>query len=357
MLILNCALLLSVPLAAQISDSLEDPAVHIKEPAKAVLISIAKAGNRLVAAGERGIIVTSDDGGNSWKQSNVPSSDSLTVVKFVTPSIGWAAGHSGLILHTEDGGLNWTRQLDGRVAAKLSSDAVQARFAGKTTPGAKVQLENAARMLQDGPDKPFLDMYFEDAQKGTVVGAYGLIVHTEDGGKTWTSWMDRLDNPDGHHFYAVVKVDNNVYVAGEQGLFYQSRDGGKQFTRIVSPYAGSYFGIAVAPGGGLILIGMKGTIMLFNGKAFTSVQSPSKINLTATAWSVDGSLLLLNQGGQLLISHDQGKTIEILAVPALPPSGGMIDTGTGAIVTVGVAGVVRVPLAAVASQLPQGGAQ
>lgn len=356
MLALNVALLFSTPLAAQISDSLDDPAIQIKEPAKAVLLSIAKAGKRLVAVGERGIIVISDDGGNSWKQSKVPSSDSLTVVKFVTPSIGWAAGHSGLILHTEDGGQNWTRQLDGRTAAKLSSDAVQARFAGKT-PEAKLQLENVARMLQDGPDKPFLDMYFEDAQKGTVVAAYGLIVHTEDGGKTWTSWMDRLDNPDGHHFYAVAKVGNDVYVAGEQGLFYQSRDGGKQFKRIVSPYAGSYFGIAVAPSGGLILIGMKGTIMLFSGRTFTSVQSPSKINLTATAWAMDGSLLLLNQGGQLLISHDQGKTFEILAVPALPPSGGMIDTGTGAIVTVGVAGVIKVPLAAVASKVPQGGTQ
>lgn len=350
-------LLPAMPLAAQIKDSLDDPAIQIKEPAKVVLLSITKAGNRLVAVGERGVIITSDDAGKSWKQAAVPSSDSLTVVKFVSPTVGWAAGHSGLVLHTEDGGRSWICQLNGRMAGQLASAAMKARYAGKSTPDAVAQLENAERMVNDGPDKPFLDLYFEDAQNGLLVGAYGMIVRTEDGGKTWSSWMDRLDNPEGHHLYAVNKVGNNIYIAGEQGLFFQSTDGGKKFKKFVTPYAGTYFAMTAAPDGDLILAGMKGTIMRFSGKTFTKVQSPSNVNLSAMTWLSNGSLLLLNQDGKMLISHDQGKTIETLAVPSLPPSGGMIDAGNGMIMTVGVAGVIPVPLAAVAATMPHGGAQ
>jgi photosystem II stability/assembly factor-like uncharacterized protein len=338
-------LLIFAPLVAQsIKDSLDEPAIQIKEPAKAVLLSIAKAGNRLVAVGERGIAVTSDDNGKTWKQAKVPSSDTLTVVKFVSPTVGWAAGHSGLVLHTEDGGQTWTRQLDGTVAAKLASDAVRARFEGKTTTQAIAQLQNAERMVQEGPDKPFLDLSFEDTQMGIVVGAYGMIVSTEDGGETWTSWMDRLENPEGHHLYAVVKIRNSIYVAGEQGLFYQSTDGGKQFKRVKTPYEGTYFSLTATPAGEVILAGMKGSIFRYNGKTFTKVESPSKDNLSATTWLSDGSLLFLNQAGQMLISHDQGKTVQPVAVPLLPPTGGMIDAFNGTLVTVGMGGVILFPL-------------
>jgi photosystem II stability/assembly factor-like uncharacterized protein len=354
---LGVVLLIVTSPAAQIKDSLDDPAIQIKDPARAVLLSIAKAGNRLVAVGERGIVITSDDGGKNWKQAVVPSSDSITAVKFVSPTVGWAAGHSGLVLHTEDGGQTWTRQLDGRMAAQLASDAVKVRFQGKTTPEAIAQLQNAERMVQEGPDKPFLDLYFEDAQKGIVVGAYGMIVCTKDGGKTWTSWMDRLDNPEGHHLYAVAEFGNNIYIAGEQGLIFQSSDSGKHFKKIASPYAGTFFSLAITPNGEVILTGMKGTILRFNGRTFTKVQSPNKANLSATTWLSDGSLLFLNQAGQMLISHDQGKTIEPIAVPPLPPSGGMVDAGDGRIWTVGVSGVIPVPLAMVRAAVPQGEAQ
>jgi len=342
--IIGVVLPIATPLTAQVRDSLDDPSFIVKEPAKAVLLSIARAGNTLVAVGERGIIITSKDG-KSWKQAVVPSSDSLTVVKFVSANKGWAAGHSGLVLHTENGGQTWTRQLDGWMAAQLASAAIKARFGGKTTPEAKSQLENATRLVHEGPDKPFLDLEFEDEQKGIVVGAYGMILRTEDGGKTWTSWIDRLDNPEGHHLYAVAKIGRDIYIAGEQGLFFHSSDDGEHFKKIATPYAGTYFGMVMTPGGEVILAGMKGTIMRFNGRSFTAVDSPSKANLGAITWLQDGRLLLLNQAGQMLISRDKGKTVELLGLPPLPPSGGMIDTGDGTIMAVGMGGVIPVSLA------------
>ena len=90
-----------------------------------VLLDVVKTGNRLVAVGERGVVVLSDDGGRTWRQASVSTSVTLTSVQFASLKAGWAVGHSGVVVHTEDGGETWTRQLDGRTAAKLAVEAAQ----------------------------------------------------------------------------------------------------------------------------------------------------------------------------------------------------------------------------------------
>ncbi|MBN3816731.1 sialidase, partial [Paraburkholderia sp. Se-20369] len=56
---------------------------------------LAKAGARIVAVGERGVILLSDDDGKHWRPASVtPDQPStLTQVRFVTPSLGIAVGH------------------------------------------------------------------------------------------------------------------------------------------------------------------------------------------------------------------------------------------------------------------------
>ena len=115
--------LAAAPLAAQAVDEMDRPAVVALSPTKAVYLDVIMAGSRIVAVGERGLIIYSDDRGRTWRQAKVPTSISLTRVKFATPSAGWAVGHSGIVLHTDDGGQTWTRQLDGRTAAQLALDA------------------------------------------------------------------------------------------------------------------------------------------------------------------------------------------------------------------------------------------
>ncbi len=65
------------------------------EPVKIGMVTTlsTKAGNRLVAVGERGIVLLSDDAGLNWKQVDVPVSVTLTGVQFVSPMKGWAIGH------------------------------------------------------------------------------------------------------------------------------------------------------------------------------------------------------------------------------------------------------------------------
>ena len=36
---------------------------------------------------------------------------------------------------------------------------------------------------------PFLDVLFSDASEGFVIGAFGLVLRTRDGGKSWEPWI------------------------------------------------------------------------------------------------------------------------------------------------------------------------
>src|SRR5262245_9614082 len=114
-----CAVATVLPaavLAAGFVDPIDSPATQSPLASKSLLQSIAKAGNRLVAVGQRGHIVYSDDQGATWKQAAVPISSDLTAVYFANDKNGWAVGHDGVILATDNGGDKWTLQLDGRRA-------------------------------------------------------------------------------------------------------------------------------------------------------------------------------------------------------------------------------------------------
>ena len=106
-------------------DPLQRPALFALRASRAVTLAIVSAGRRSVAAGERGIVLWSDDD-KTWQQAKVPVSVTLTALSFPTPQQGWAVGHGGLVLHSADGGQNWARQLDGRAAAQIELKAAQA---------------------------------------------------------------------------------------------------------------------------------------------------------------------------------------------------------------------------------------
>lgn len=332
--------------AAAVADPILRPAQAVRQPAKAYLTGVAQAGKRIVAVGERGIIILSDDGGASWRQAKVPVSVTLAAVQFPTPAEGWAVGHYGVILHSRDGGESWTRQLDGVQAAQRMLD--DARAQGRTAASAAgagptaAYLAEAQRLVADGPDKPFLALHFSDARNGIVVGAYNLAFRTRDGGASWTPISQRLDNPRGKHMYAVEARGNEVYIAGEQGLLLRSLDGGEHFERVELPYKGSFFALALA-GGQLTVAGLGGNALQSGdrGASWQKLAVPAPVSITAMH-AGDGTLLMANQAGMLLRAAP-GHPASVLPAPPLPPLSDLLPQPGGAIVAVGMAGAVRLP--------------
>jgi photosystem II stability/assembly factor-like uncharacterized protein len=292
--------------------ALDQPALQSPKALGAAMLAVARAGKRLVAAGERGIVLISDDGGRQWQQAQVPVQVSLTALRFVDERRGWAVGHMGVVLATADGGLTWRKQLDGVRAAQLLAQAA----AG----GDEKQRQLAQRYVEEGPDKPFFDVEASDAAHAVVVGAYNLAFETLDGGQTWKPLSPRLPNPKGLHLYGVRMVGGQVYIAGEQGLLLKSADGGASFAPLASPYKGSFFGLLAARSGTLVAYGLRGNAFRSadGGASWEKLETGAPVSISGAAELPAGALALLNQLGQVLVSRDDGRTFTALA---LPPGG------------------------------------
>ncbi len=298
--------------AALVPRVLTQPALQSPKALLAATLAVTRAGQRLVAVGERGTVLWSDNAGLSWQQAQVPVQVTLTAVHFVDARTGWAVGHLGVILKTEDAGQTWTLQLDGVRAALAVADAA------RTSSDERVQ-HAAQRFDAEGPDKPFLDVDFSDAQHGFAVGAYNLAFATVDGGKTWTPALDRLPNAKNLHLYGVRYVGGHVFVVGEQGLLLKSTDAGSTFVALASPYKGSFFGLLAARSGTLLAYGLRGHVLRSadQGAHWDDVQTGVPRSFSGAVELDGGALALLSQTGDLLLSRDDGRT-----VTAIAPQGG-----------------------------------
>ncbi|HYD63310.1 MAG TPA: YCF48-related protein [Noviherbaspirillum sp.] len=339
--LLQMVLLVPPSVAHAAQAAWERPAPAVQRAGQAALLHVAVAGKRLVAVGERGLVLLSDDDGRNWTQSPTPVSVTLVKAFFVSPKTGWAVGHSGVVLCTDDGGRSWTTQLDGMRAARLAVEKYTGEIAGARSQG----LAAAARqMQQDGADKPFFDVLFTDERNGFAVGAYGLIFRTEDGGKRWNPWMEHLDNPNGLHLYGMARIGASLFIAGEQGLLLRSTDGGRRFNSVATPYKGSYFGIVPLPGGGLYLYGLRGNLFYSadEGRAWTRIDSPSQASFS-TGLALSGSeAVFANHAGQVFTIRQRAGGLQAISGIAPAPYTSVARAPDGAWVLTSMRGVARI---------------
>lgn len=287
------------------------------ESAKAVsnlLLDITQAGERLVAAGDRGHILYSDDGGASWMQAKVPTRQLLTGIDFVDDKHGWAVGHDALILATADGGESWTAQYEDRER-----------------------------------EAPLLDVWFEDTQHGIAVGAYGALLETIDGGQSWEDISERLDNEDGYHLNAITHIQGSgLFVVGELGGMFRSADMGETWERVESPYQGSFFGVVGGSEPGVVVaFGLRGHLFrsidfgdswegieLVNGNGNVLESGLADGNLLR-----DGRIVVVGHGGAVLTSDDQGRSFKLFNRPDRRSLSGVTSDSQGNLILVGQGGV------------------
>lgn len=243
-----------------------------------LLADATRVGNRIVAVGDRGYVVYSDDHGASWKRAKSPEAPLLTAVEFVDASSGWAAGHDSVILHTSDGGESWVQQ--------FSAPAEQ---------------------------RPLMDLLFLSKTEGFAVGAYGAFYETSDGGRTWNA---RKIVEDDKHFNAILKLaDGKLMILGEAGTVLVSEDLGKRWAPADSPYKGSFFGGLVADDGAVIAFGLRGRIYRStdSGRGWKQVDNASVASLMGGSKLPGGALVVAGAAGTVLVSRDQGRSFVPLA--------------------------------------------
>jgi len=300
-------------------DAANQPAEAAPLAATSLLLDLAQAGTRLVAVGERGHILLSDDQGATWRQSkSVPTRTMLTAVYFADAEYGWAVGHDETILNTLDGGETWTRS----------------HFAPES-------------------QQPLLDLWFANRISGIAVGAYGAYFTTNDGGRHWTGTKFAAppkpgdppladgDVPPDYHLNRIVGVGNRLYIAAEGGQLYRSDDRGAHWRALPSPYEGSFFGLVPIRGDGLLAFGLRGHLFRSAdaGETWHALETHTTAMLTDGIAVNDLRVVIAGLAGVLLVSGDAGETFRLTQQDdrrgfsaLLPgPAGSVVVTGEGGV--------------------------
>ena len=314
------------------TDVLDRPAMQSALASKRFLVGMARAGDKFVAVGPRGHIVVTADGGQTWTQAKVPVSSDLTAAWFASPTHGWVVGHDGIVLVSTDGGATWTKQMDGRVANDILLKDIQAKLAASPeSEELKSLAVEAQRSVDVGPDKPFLDVWFENETTGFIVGAYNLIFMTTDGGKTWQSWFDRVPNPRFMTLYSIRPAAGGVFIAGEAGTFFKLDREAMKFDAVpVVDYVGSLFGVVDA-GDAVLTYGIKGNLFRSadSGKTWAKMDSKLRTTIIGGVTVGPGAVILADQSGHMSKSQDGGNSFEPLELPKVIPLTGVISAGDG----------------------------
>lgn len=369
--IFTCFFLALVFMApAHAIDLLELPAVKSGAASRTLLLDITPRGERsYVAVGTFGVIIISEDDGQTWEQAQVPASVTLTSVFFPTPELGWAVGHDGLILHSSDGGRNWVKQLDGHelndqileVAERIvtnSREELEALQADETAD--EYDIEDAEFMLEEaefalegamddtdaGPVRPLLDVWFRNEREGMVAGSYGMLLLTQDGGETWRLESDRMDNAEAFHLNRIKAApDGTVFIAGESGFVYRTRDGGETWDSLEPGYEGSYHGLViVAFDDGtyeLVVYGLQGNVYrsLDQGETWDAVDAGTAATLLAGTVLADSSVVLAGSGG-VIVKRLAGADAFVAADnPDRRIISGLVQCGQGNLILVGLGGI------------------
>ena len=268
-----------------------------------LLLGVARAGTRLVAVGNAGTILLSDDEGHTWRMAASPTDELLTAVVFPSAEEGFAVGQDGVVLHSTDAGAHWTQQ-------HLSPASDQALFT----------------VVALTPQHLFAS------------GAYNLILETQDGGATWKdSKIENLD--DDYHLNCATARGNDILVTGEAGHAFIRYAGA--WTPAKLPYDGSQFACLVGPDGSFYSFGLRGSAFKAEPGAaqWTRIDTGVPYSIFGATNLANGMMALVGSNGLVLLLDPANGRATQLPAPTEKTLSGVVEGQGGRLITVGNDGV------------------
>lgn len=272
---------------------------------RSVLTAITSAGERIVAVGERGIVLLSDDYGKSWKLAQVPVLNTLTAVRFRDEHVGLAVGHQNVILRTVDGGSTWTTVVEAA----------------------------------SGPVPPLLAVEWSNPETAIALGGFGEALISQDAGASWVPMKDEIPNESEYHLYGIARSNDTTLLSGELGTLI-SWDATGETTLLESPYDGSFFG-ALGTHHGFFIFGLRGSAFTSydGGKSWLRCNVPTEAAITA-ATTRGNKLLISTMSGEVLTSPVDRCDFTPTSVRYPGPATDLLATSKGGIAVVGANGVL-----------------
>jgi photosystem II stability/assembly factor-like uncharacterized protein len=240
--------------------------------------------------GRSGLVLTSE--GERWTKSVVTVDDehpNLFAVDVLPSGTVVAVGEFGAIVRSEDRGKTWSR----------SSYSIE-------TPAADCVVEGASENENSDVvgEARLTDVRFIDEQRGYAVGEFGLILRTEDGGRTFkrqASCTDKL-------LYGVAVIDaERALAVGADGAVLETKDG-RTWTVLPSGTSEHLFGV-YADAQRALVVGAAGTVLTRQGSEPLREAKTNVHTWLVSAWLDErGQGVIVGGRASVLRTQDGGKT-------------------------------------------------
>ncbi len=236
----------------------------------------------MVSGENRGLIMITNDGGETWEDKTPIDAPRSTAVEFLNADTGWVCGRDGQLLKTVDGGNTW--------------------------------IDHSFTNIED-----YNDIHFFDDQHGVLLKNYEVRI-TEDGGDTWDSLVT-IVNYNSRLLSFSSGANNHLFAVGRNGVMAKSVDGGSTWEKLSSGQDYSFSSMGFFDlSEGLAISGYWSSGSLFRtwdgGQSWepdTIIEGGPFYKLTAN----DGNFFMLDHSSQLAKSVDNGATWELMDVPSL----------------------------------------
>ncbi|MDB5146156.1 MAG: hypothetical protein JWQ57_176 [Mucilaginibacter sp.] len=201
------------------------------------LNSVDFAGNRIVAVGENGNILKSDNNGRDWSIANSGTTISLNKVQFTDDKTGYASyvsNYQSILLKTEDAGDNWF-PIDVTDQAVKNTFFVTSNVGYAFTDQASLKTTDGGRSWKKNVSTGFSDInsvYFIDEQTGFVCGSDRTVLRTKNGGDTWEKITTVPLGEYTNLFRVVFTSSKTGYILSAAGDVVKTTDGGDSWTRV-----------------------------------------------------------------------------------------------------------------------------
>ena len=266
--------------------------------------------------GDKGFLSRTDDGGHSWVQQVVETTDAINDIYFRDKDAGFLiAGNA--IFATRDNGTRWSevRRLLSSEFGGADVELYSVRFVSKkkgwvvgsvskddrVIDSILLTTENAGEtwQRQRAPSRlELIHLDFANDKRGWIVGTGGTILATIDGGQTWTK---QESGTTATIYHVDFRSEKRGLAVGERGAVLRTIDGGATWTPVEVTMKSTLLNVQFVDDDTGWAVGRSGTILRTGnaGATWIAQESGTKQNLYGlyfikkVGWAVGGDGMLL----------------------------------------------------------------
>ena len=276
-------------------------------------------GARGYAAGWFGTLLSTEDGGTTWRGSSTGLTVPLDRISLID-SDSFVVGGECALRRSDDGGQTFTRlpwtATDLRCAAKVAAfdfPSDQAGFVvledgsvlGTADGGRTWSRETSLPVTQGAVNTAPSDVTFLTPSTGVAVSRSGRIYRTTDAASSWSLVHGGSSILTGVHFASELVG----YAVGTFGIVLGTIDGGQTWTPKPNPGVNGLQGIRCAtPLDCLVTTDTQTVLRTTNGAATWSAVTPATQKIMAAAFSSSTNAVAAGEAGITVLSSDTGAT-------------------------------------------------